>query len=154
VDVATPRASWREGRGSQFELNPIVNPLSPEAAQNAGGGFQSEMEGRTNAASTVGHSRHRGCRGNPDGSAWDKGATPVEFLLSLQDSDGYFNETDGDSDYPEWMTSYAIPALLGEPYPVPPVQSSSGGGDGSIKTSPTSLKFYATEDDGDPIDRS
>ena len=122
-------------------------------SRNDDGGFPENPGDESNAASDAwAILAIRAAGEDPDGTDWDYGGTPVEHLLSLQDEDGFFCETDGDSATPEWMTCYAIPALLGEPYPVPPAESSSGG-DGSIETSPTSLKFYATEDGGDPIDR-
>ena len=73
---------------------------------------------------------------DPEGANWTKNnATPVDDLLSFQ------NATDGSfpngytSDPDPWTTSYAIPALLGTPYPVRSekvrVSSSSGGGGGA-----------------------
>jgi hypothetical protein len=52
------------------------------------------------------------------------GDDPVDNLISLQDSDGSFKKTAGQAANPEFMTAYAIPALLGDPYPVMPFQGS------------------------------
>ena len=56
---------------------------------------------------------------NPLGADWTKnGHTAVDHLLALQDGDGAFKWTAGQRSNPEWMTAYAIVALLGKPYPV------------------------------------
>jgi len=67
---------------------------------------------------------------NPTHQNWTKnGNNPVTHLLSLQNADGSFNWTSSD---PVWvdkkrMTSYAIPALVGKPYPIPAPSMSVGG---------------------------
>ena len=76
---------------------------------------------------------------NPTGTNWtNNSATPVDDLLSFQ------NATDGSfsngytSDPDPWTTSYALPALLGKPYPVRVnrvVVGVSGGGGGGGGTS-------------------
>ncbi len=55
---------------------------------------------------------------DPTGANWTKNnATPVDDLLSFQNAtDGSFPDWMGNPD--PWTTSYAIPALLGKPYPV------------------------------------
>jgi len=55
---------------------------------------------------------------NPTNANWtDNGATPVDDLLGFQNAtDGSFPDWLGNPD--PWTTSYAIPALLGKPYPV------------------------------------
>ncbi|MGD8544883.1 MAG: NosD domain-containing protein [Candidatus Bathyarchaeota archaeon] len=61
---------------------------------------------------------------NPTDPYWTKnGNNPVTHLLTLQNPDGSFNWTSNDS-YgidKKRMTSYAIPALVGKPYPIPRV---------------------------------
>lgn len=55
--------------------------------------------------------------GNP--SKWMKnGVSPVDYLISLQRDDGAFKWNETVEMNAEWMTSYAIPALLGKYYPV------------------------------------
>jgi len=50
---------------------------------------------------------------------WEKnGKTPIEYILSLQQEDGSFNWTSDMRNGPEWMTAYAIPALMGKNYPI------------------------------------
>ncbi len=118
----------------------ITNALNYlKAQQQNNGGFVSE--GTTNAAvdswvinaiTNVGQ--------NPVGDEWRKsGNNPIGHLLSLQDTDGAFKWTASLSSNPEWMTAYAIPALLGKPYPVaimapPPSGGGGGGGGGGISS--------------------
>jgi hypothetical protein len=55
---------------------------------------------------------------NPTDTNWVKnGTNPVDHLLSLQNSDGSFSYNAGENGN-AWWTAYAIPALLGRPYPV------------------------------------
>ncbi len=57
--------------------------------------------------------------GDPTSKEWEKnGKTPIDFMLSLQQDDGSFSWSEERHYNPEWMTAYAIPALLGKPYPV------------------------------------
>lgn len=54
---------------------------------------------------------------DPTGSDWTQnGKTPLDDLLSFQDPAGGFKDPTGSPS--SWTTSYAIPALLGKPYPV------------------------------------
>lgn len=61
---------------------------------------------------------------DPTSSAWANATsnkTPVDGLLSFQSSaDGSFPDWQGNPS--PWVTSYAIPALLGKPYPVKPLE--------------------------------
>ena len=97
----------------------IINALAYlKTQQQNDGGFQSE--GSTNSAvdSWV-ISAIRAVGQDPTSSYWTKsGNNPVGHLLSLQIADGSFNWTASLSSDPEWMTAYAITALLGKPYPV------------------------------------
>ncbi len=124
-------------------------------AQNEDGGFPENPGDGSNVASTAwAVLAIRAAGENPSSGRWDdKGATPVEYLLDLQKSNGSFPLSASSSSNPEWMTAYAIVALLGDPYPVSAVGSSGGDGDGKIKTSPTSMTFYATAGGGDPLSR-
>jgi iron complex transport system substrate-binding protein len=88
--------------------------------QDDSGGFASGW-GEVNAASTswaicaiwaVGE--------NPSDWVSQSGKSPIDFLLSLQGDDGAFNWSESESRNPEFMTAYAIPALLDKPYPVTP----------------------------------
>ncbi|MBS7651051.1 DUF4430 domain-containing protein [Candidatus Bathyarchaeota archaeon] len=55
---------------------------------------------------------------DPSSSDWVKdGVNPVNHLIRCQNSDGSFGWRVGDDGDP-WWTAYAIPALLGKPYPV------------------------------------
>ena len=112
----------------------ITNALNYlKSQQQNNGGFVSE--GTTNAAvdswvigalTSVGQ--------DPIGEGWrQSGNNPVGHLLSLQDTNGAFKWTETQWSNPEWMTAYAIPALLGKPYPVvimPPPRGGGGGGGG------------------------
>ena len=112
-----------ESPGSQV----ITNALDYlKSQQQNNGGFASE--GTTNSAvdswvinaiTDVGQS--------PTGDEWRKsGNNPVGHLLSLQDADGAFKWTAAQRSNPEWMTAYALPALLGKSWPrdtLPPAVS-------------------------------
>ncbi len=64
---------------------------------------------------------------DPTGSQWVKnGNNPVGHLLTLQDDDGAFKRTASLRSNPEWMTAYAVIALMGNGWPrdtSPPVIS-------------------------------
>ncbi|MGQ9628545.1 MAG: prenyltransferase/squalene oxidase repeat-containing protein, partial [Anaerolineae bacterium] len=100
----------------------IVNGLNfLRNNQGDDGGFQSSF-GTSNANSTaLGIQAIYAAGQDPEGSAWEKnGNTPVEFLLSLQDSAGYF---DYDPTKPSWAdttltTIQAVPALAKKPFPL------------------------------------
>jgi hypothetical protein len=56
---------------------------------------------------------------DPTSEDWTWDDNPVNVLLSFQDpNDGSFWWTADSKSAPAWMTSYAIPALVGKPYPV------------------------------------
>ncbi|MBN1856314.1 MAG: terpene cyclase/mutase family protein [Dehalococcoidia bacterium] len=125
------------------------------AVQNEDGGFP-QLEGDdSNAASDAWAIMALEAAGeDPDGLDWQKdGDSAVYHLLFLQASGGYFEYEDGDASNEEWMTSYAIPALLGMPYPVEPQFSSSSGGDPEIGYDDADIEFMATVDGDDPLDR-
>ncbi len=103
-----------ESPGSQA----IVKALSYlKTQQQNDGGFVSE--GVTNSAvnswvinalNSVGQS--------PIAEEWRKsGNNPIGHLLGLQDADGAFKWSAAQRTNPQWMTAYAIPALLGKSYP-------------------------------------
>ncbi len=89
---------------------------------------------------------------NPTSAGWTKnGFTPLDDLESFQNLDGSFDDYLGDPD--PWTTSYAIPAFLGEPYPVA-VQDIEPEYEPSIGFDPEEFSFAATEDGEDPLDRT
>ena len=104
-----------EDRNSKIITN-ALNYL--KTLQTNDGGFHSW--GETNAASTSWAVMAISATGNnPTSSEWKKnGNDPITYLISLQKKDGSFNWTKNQSNNPEWMTSYAIPALLGKFYPI------------------------------------
>ena len=56
---------------------------------------------------------------DPTSSGWiENGKTPIDDLLSFQNADGSFNWQSDTPAGKATMTAYAIPALLGKPYPV------------------------------------
>jgi prenyltransferase beta subunit len=89
-----------------------------KTTQAANGGFQSW--GTANAASTAWAVCALAAIGqDPTDSTWRKnGNSPIDFLVSLQRTDGGFNWDNTHTMNSEWMTSYVIPALLGKPYPI------------------------------------
>jgi hypothetical protein len=101
----------------------IVAGLNYTAANQGGsGGFRSGA-GVVNSPSTawaVGAIRAGGQ--DPTGGDWTTGSgnNPVDYLLSLQDASGFFYYRSGETKTPIWETAYAIPALLGLPYPIVP----------------------------------
>lgn len=117
--------------GESASSTTIVNALSYlESKQQTDGGFLSE--GSTNAAADSWAINAIVAAGqNPTSNDWtNNGNNPVGHLLSLQIADGSFNWTASLNSNPEWMTAYAIPALLGKPYPIAVVTPPSDGGDG------------------------
>lgn len=117
--------------GESANSTAIVNALSYlESNQQTDGGFLSE--GSTNAAADSWAINAIVAAGqNPTSNDWtNNGNNPVGHLLSLQIADGSFNWTASLNSNPEWMTAYAIPALLGKPYPIAIVTPPSDGGNG------------------------
>ncbi|MBN1862493.1 MAG: hypothetical protein JW790_02480 [Dehalococcoidales bacterium] len=107
------------GNPDQYAIDLALDFLAD--MQNEDGGFPSLYGAESNSASDAWVIMALVAAGeNP--TLWEGtgGDDPVENLLSLQDSDGSFLKTDGLSANPEFMTAYAIPALLGETYPVTP----------------------------------
>ncbi|MEM3044480.1 MAG: hypothetical protein QXV77_03185 [Candidatus Bathyarchaeia archaeon] len=89
-------------------------------AQNGDGGFPYTKGEASNAASTSWTILAIESAGqDPTSSGWSRnGRSPVSYLLGLQSGDGSFQYTMGQTASPEWMTAYAVTALLGKPYPV------------------------------------
>ncbi|HEX17570.1 MAG TPA: DUF4430 domain-containing protein [Thermoplasmatales archaeon] len=95
-------------------IRKALNFLKEQQLDN--GGFS--CWGIENSASTSWAIMAISCAGE-DPSKWIKnGNSPVDYLLSLQEDDGSFRWNETLDLNPEWMTSYAIPALLGKYYPV------------------------------------
>jgi len=62
----------------------------------------------------------------PTSSYWTKNNnTPIDDLLGFQNLDGSFPDWQGNPS--PWITAYAIPALLGKPYPVEVLQPQEPG---------------------------
>ncbi|MBI4282899.1 MAG: hypothetical protein HY663_00345 [Chloroflexi bacterium] len=88
-----------------------------KSQQQNDGGFASEGATNTgvdswaiNALASIGQS--------PLADGWRKsGNNPIGHLLSLQDADGAFKWSAAQRSNPQWMTAYAIPALLGKSSP-------------------------------------
>ena len=105
--------------GEDKNSNYIIDGLTfIKSKQTDDGGFKSW--GETNAASTSwAIMAIVSSGGNPTIDKWERnGNSPVDFLLSLQQKNGCFNWSKSQNINYEWMTSYAIPALLGKSYPV------------------------------------
>ncbi|MCK5031478.1 MAG: terpene cyclase/mutase family protein, partial [Thermoplasmatales archaeon] len=97
----------------------ITDALSyVKTTQAESGGFKSW--GTENTASTAWAVMAIVAAGqNPTSIEWKhSGNSAIDFLLSLQQENGAFNWSAHQNMSPEWMTSYAILALLGKPYPV------------------------------------
>jgi hypothetical protein len=108
--------------------------------QQNNGGFISEGSANSAVDSWVIRAL-RDAGQNPADAGWAIGEdTPITHLLSLQDSDGAFKWTSSTRSRPEWMTAYAVTALLGAEWPedtAPPEISSLKPASDS-KTSSTS----------------
>ncbi|MCK4222573.1 MAG: hypothetical protein KAX25_06825 [Dehalococcoidia bacterium] len=89
---------------------------------------------------------------DPTSEDWTWDDNPVDYLLSLQDTDGGFKWKEDSSQNKTWMTAYAIPALLGKPYPVA-VHEAPPATQPTIAFSPSSFSFSATEGGADPADK-
>jgi hypothetical protein len=89
---------------------------------------------------------------DPIGEQWRKsGNNPVDYLLSLQDTDGAFKWSATQRSNPEWMTAYAIPALLGKSWITdtstdPPDDGNGGGGGGGVDRSPPRISNISCSD--------
>jgi len=150
--------------GENSDSAVINNALSfLKTFQTNDGGFQSW--GKTNTASTSwAVMAITASNGNPVGDEWKKnGNTPISYLLNLQQKDGSFNWAVNQSMNPEWMTSYALIALLGKCFPVKVYKSNvdennppntpdrpSGPSLGNIGVSYT-FYTYGTDPDDDKI---
>lgn len=112
-----------EGENSNHIENAL---LYIKSRQTNDGGFKSW--GETNAATTSWSIMAIVASGqNPTDDYWkNNGYSPVDYLLSLQQKNGCFNWSVNQNMNPEWMTSYVIPSLLGEPYPVKIIESEGG----------------------------
>jgi hypothetical protein len=105
--------------GEENNSKVITDGLSHlKTLQTNNGGFRSWSE--TNAASTAwAVMAIVATNNNPTSGYWTKnGNDPISYLISLQQEDGSFNWVEDKTINPEWMTSYAISALLGKKYPV------------------------------------
>jgi len=113
--------------GQSPSSTPIADALVYlKSIQMPNGGFESW--GSTNSATdSWGIDGIAAAGQNPIDTAWRSvdGKDPVDDLLTFQNINGSFNWTETTPSNLELMTSYAIPALLGVPYPVavlPPLQ--------------------------------
>ncbi|MDY6959372.1 MAG: prenyltransferase/squalene oxidase repeat-containing protein [Halobacteriota archaeon] len=91
-----------------------------KSMQNTDGGFPEYLGGETNVASDAfAISAIVACGEDPTSTEWENGGIDaVDHILGMQQADGSFNWTEDTSSRPEWMTSLALIALLGETYPV------------------------------------
>ena len=113
-----------ESQGS----TPIQNALAYiKSTQMDSGGFESW--GATNSASDSWAIDAIVAAGqDPTSVSWESedDNNPVDDLLTFQNPDGSFNWQSGTPSNKALMTSYAIPALLGQPYPVKVLEPEEG----------------------------
>ncbi|MFW6056334.1 MAG: InlB B-repeat-containing protein [Chloroflexota bacterium] len=136
-----------------------------ESVQNSDGGFPQYEGDESNSASDAWAIMAITAAGDdPNSSYWEEGGdTPVDHLLSLQHSDGHFQFADGDDIDGIWNTAYAIPALLGERYPVSAVPLDDEDDDSPLDNhaddpeigfSPDEFEFEAEEGGDDPDEQT
>lgn len=98
-----------------------------KSAQMESGGFESW--GATNSA-TDSWAIDAICAAgqDPTSASWESGSgySPVDDLLGFQNPDGSFNWQQGTPSNVALMTAYAIPALVGQPYPVSVLEAGEG----------------------------
>ena len=115
--------------GQSASSQAIVDALAYiKSTQVDSGGFESW--GATNSATdSWGIGSIVATDENPTSTDWQSGQgnDPVDDLLGFQNEDGSFNWTADMPSNKELMTSYAIPALLGIPYPVAVLQATQEG---------------------------
>lgn len=111
--------------GQSASSTPIINALAYlKGTQGSNGGFLSW--GSTNSATdSWGIDGIVAAGQDPTATGWEYSSTskdPIDDLLTFQNTDGSFNWTSGTPSNKALMTSYAITALLGEPWPVAVLQ--------------------------------
>jgi len=114
--------------GQSANSTPVTDALAYiKSTQVDNGGFESW--GSTNSATdSWGVDGIAAAGEDPTSAGWQSGLgnDPVDDLLSFQNADGSFNWTQATPSNIELMTSYAITALLGVPYPVAVLQPQQG----------------------------
>lgn len=113
--------------GQSQSSTPITDALAYiKSTQMDNGGFGSW--GSTNSATdSWGINGIVAAKQKPTSAGWKSGAgkDPVDDLLTFQNADGSFNWASGTPSNKALMTSYAITALLGKPWPVKVLQTSA-----------------------------
>src|SRR3954447_20582505 len=110
-------------------------------AQRPDGGFGQMSNGDSNAQSTAFAIQGLVAAGR-DPRRLKRARTPIEYLKSLQSSDGSIRYSRTSAQTPVWVTAEALVALEGKPYPLRPaprkkaraVEAASDGGAGSSAT--------------------
>ena len=113
--------------------------------QNSDGGFPWMWGGASNSASCAWAIGALVAAGE-EPATWEMGSgddNPVSCLISLQDADGTFKYTASQKTSPEFMTAYAIPALLGDPYPVTAFQGQPQQPDLDVSSTDVPATIYA-----------
>jgi iron complex transport system substrate-binding protein len=91
--------------------------------QEPTGGFNYGYYSESNLASTAWVIQALTACGVDPATVTNNGKSPVDYLLSLQQADGSFKYTEYVVDSPVSMTSRAVTALSGKPYPILPGQT-------------------------------
>jgi hypothetical protein len=114
--------------GESASSTAIINGITYiKGTQMANGGFESW--GSTNSATdSWGIASIATAGQDPTDTSWQSGSgnDPVDDLLTFQNADGSFNWSESSPSNLQLMTSYAIPALLGESYPVAILEPEEG----------------------------
>src|SRR5207247_10828893 len=105
-------------------------------AQNDDGGYGQSEDYRSNAQSTAWAVQGIVAAGKgPASFKRPGGRSPVAYLASLQQPGGSYRYSRSSTQTPVWVTSQAITALRGKPFPLRPVRRKGrhGRGDGQAR---------------------
>jgi Prenyltransferase and squalene oxidase repeat len=118
-------------------------------AQRPNGGFALGGSGAANSQSTAWAVQGMIAVGTGPAAVKTGGQSPLDYLASLQQSDGHYRYSSASDQTPVWVTAEVLPAVAGDAFPIAaaarqPQRSphsrgggSNGGGSGSSSGAPT-----------------
>jgi hypothetical protein len=90
-------------------------------AQRPNGGFALGGNGTVNSQSTAWAVQGMLAVGEDPGSVREGGNSALDYLAARQDADGHYRRSSTSDETPVWVTAQVLPAVAGDPFPVPPV---------------------------------